>query len=78
MKEDQIMNKRNLRQSAFFSLSVSIGLVVFLGGVFLAPLGFGAFSEMSAAAPLSGPDPVIAKITPPTTLLPFGVIPLGI
>jgi uncharacterized membrane protein len=63
MKKDQIMNKRNLRQSAFFNLSVSIGLVVFLGGVFLAPLGFSAFSETSAAAPLSGPDPLIAKVT---------------
>jgi hypothetical protein len=45
----------------FFNLRVSIPLVVFLGGVFLAPVGFGALSEMSTSAPLSGPDPVIVR-----------------
>src|SRR5450759_2240268 len=57
------MNKRNIGRSAFFDLSVLIGRVVFLRGVFLAPLGFSAFSETSAAAPLSGPDPVLVKAT---------------
>jgi hypothetical protein len=56
------MSERNIRQSALFSLRVLIGLIVFLRGVFLAPLGFSAFSKMSAA-PLSGPDPVIVKVT---------------
>jgi len=57
------MNERNIRRAACFSLSVLIGLVVYLGGVFLAPLGFGAFSETLVAAPLSGLDPVIVKAT---------------
>jgi hypothetical protein len=56
-------DKRNIREPAFFNLSVLIGLVVFLCGVFLPLLGFGALSEMPAGAPLSGPDPVIAKVT---------------
>jgi len=47
----------------FFNLCVSIPLVVFLGGVLLAPLGFGALSKTSTAAPLSGRDPVIVNVT---------------
>jgi hypothetical protein len=50
-------------QPDFFSLSVSIPLVVFLGGVLLAPLGFGAVLETPDAAPLSGRDPVIVRAT---------------
>jgi len=51
----------NVRQSAFFNLSVLIGLVVSLCGVFLPPLAFGTLSEMSTSAALSGPDPVIVR-----------------
>ena len=42
------MKKKSTSQSAFFNLRVLIGLVVFLAGVFLALLGFGAFSNASA------------------------------
>jgi hypothetical protein len=48
---------------SFFNLRVSIPLVVFLGGIVLPPLGYGAFSNTSATAPLSGPDPVIVNVT---------------
>src|SRR5256886_16172871 len=51
----------NVRQSAFFNLSVLIGLVVSLCRVFLPPLAFGTLSEMSTSAALSGPDPVIVR-----------------
>src|SRR5213080_2668112 len=51
----------NVRQSAFFNLSVLIGLVVSLCGVFLPPLAFGTLSEMSTSAALSGPDPVVVE-----------------
>jgi uncharacterized membrane protein len=47
----------------FFNLHVSIPLVVFLGGILLASLGFGAFSKTSAAAPLTGRYPVIVNVT---------------
>ena len=53
----------NVRQSAFFNLRVAVCLVVFLGGIVLPPLGYGAFSNTFAAAPLSGPDPVIVRAT---------------
>ncbi len=42
------MKKKSTSQSAFFNLCVLIGLVVVLAGVFLALLGFGAFSNASA------------------------------
>ena len=42
------MKKKSTSQSAFFNLRVLIGLFVFLAGVFLALLGFGAFSNLFA------------------------------
>jgi hypothetical protein len=57
------MNQRNFTQSAFFGLSVSTRLVELIAGVFLALLGFGAFSKASAAPPLSRPNPQIMKVT---------------
>lgn len=48
----------NVRQSAFSNLKVAVRLVVFLGGIVLPPLGFGALSKVSAA-----PNPVIVKAT---------------
>ena len=41
------MKKKSTSQSAFFSLRVLIGLFVVLAGVFLALLGFGAFSAQA-------------------------------
>src|SRR2546430_8082188 len=60
-KLGRLESTRNVRQSAFFNLSVLIGLVVSLCGVFLPPLAFGTLSEMSTSAALSGPDPVIVR-----------------
>jgi FG-GAP-like repeat/FG-GAP repeat len=42
------MKTKSTSQSAFFNLRVLIGLFVFLAGVFLALLGFGTFSSVSA------------------------------
>ena len=42
------MKKKSTSRSAFFNLRVLIGLFVFLAGVFLALLGFGAFSNVFA------------------------------
>src|SRR5438876_2986090 len=41
------MNKKSASQSAFFNLRVLIGLFIVLAGVFLALLGFGAFSAQA-------------------------------
>src|SRR5213079_3014715 len=41
------MKKKSASQSAFFNLRVLIGLFVVLAGVFLALLGFGAFSAQA-------------------------------
>src|SRR5439155_25742127 len=41
------MKKKSASQSAFFSLRVLIGLFAVLAGVFLALLGFGAFSAQA-------------------------------
>jgi hypothetical protein len=41
------MKKKSISQSGFFNLRVLIGLVVVLAGVFLALLGFGAFSAQA-------------------------------
>ena len=43
------MNRRNFAQSAFFGLNVSTRLIELIAGVFLALLGFGAFSAVSTA-----------------------------
>ena len=39
------MKKKSASQSAFFNLRVLIGLFIVLAGVFLALVGFGAFSR---------------------------------
>jgi hypothetical protein len=57
------MNQRNFAQSAFFGLSVSTCLVELIAGVFLALLGFGAFSKASAAPPLRRQDPQVVNVT---------------
>src|SRR4029453_1678832 len=44
------MKKKSTSQSAFFNLRVLIGLSVFLAGVFLALLGFGTFSGLTASS----------------------------
>ena len=44
------MKKKSTSQSAFFNLRVFIGLFIVLAGVYLALLGFGAFSNASAQA----------------------------
>jgi len=44
------MKKKSTSQSAFFNLRVLLGLVLALAGVFIALLGFGAFSNASAQA----------------------------
>ena len=43
------MKKKSTSQSAFFNLRVLIGLCIALGGVFLALLGLGAFSALTAS-----------------------------
>src|SRR5213594_1934549 len=42
------MKKKSASQSAFFNLRILIGLFIVLAGVFLALLGFGAFSSVFA------------------------------
>jgi hypothetical protein len=42
------MKAKSISQSAFFDLPVLIGLFVLLAGVFLALLGYGTFSSVSA------------------------------
>src|SRR5207253_520044 len=52
------MKKKSATQSAFFNLRVLIALVVVSAGVFLALLGFGAFSKAIAQVPnqnIAGP-----------------------
>ena len=44
------MKKKSTSQSAFFNLRVLIGLFIALAGVFLALVGFGAFSNVFAQA----------------------------
>ena len=44
------MKKKSTSQSAFFNLRVLLALVLALAGVFIALLGFGAFSNASAQA----------------------------
>src|SRR2546423_5307201 len=54
------MKKKSATQSAFFNLRVLIALVVASAGVFLALLGFGAFSKAIAQTPnqnTAGPQP---------------------
>src|SRR5713101_6213961 len=43
------MKKKSASQSAFFNLRVLIGLFIVLAGVFLALVGFGAFSALAAS-----------------------------
>src|SRR5437588_6521690 len=44
------MKKKSASQSAFFNLRVLIGLFIVLAGVFLALLGFGTFSTITATS----------------------------
>ena len=44
------MKKKSTSQSAFFNLRVLIGLFIVLAGVFLALLGFGTFSGLTASS----------------------------
>src|SRR6266849_2203514 len=44
------MKQKSTSQSAFFNLRVSIGLFVVLTGVFLAVIGLGAFSGLTASS----------------------------
>jgi hypothetical protein len=48
------MKTKSTSRSAFLNLRVLIGLFVFVAGVFLALLGFGAFSN--ASAQIKGPS----------------------
>jgi hypothetical protein len=57
------MNQRNVTQFAFFSLSALIGPIELIAGGSLVMLGFGAFSNASAAPPLSRPIPTIVNAT---------------
>ena len=65
--------KKKSSQSAFFNPRVLIGLFVVLAGVFLALLGFGAFSNLFAqtkstnagqSSPRSGPPDVVKMVGP--------------
>ena len=65
------MKTKSTSQSAFFNLRVLIGLFVFLAGVFLALLGFGTFSSVSAQINENaftqqpvGPEPERGVLTP--------------
>ena len=42
--------RRSVREGGFFNLRVLIGLFVVLAGVFLALLGFGTFSAITAGS----------------------------
>src|SRR5882762_6683119 len=44
------MKQKSTSQSAFFNLRVLIGLFVVLAGVFLAVIGFGTFSGLTASS----------------------------
>ena len=44
------MKNKSTSQSAFLNLRILLGLVLALAGVFVALLGFGAFSNASAQA----------------------------
>jgi hypothetical protein len=62
------VKKKSTSHSAFFNLRVLIGLFVFLAGVLLALLGFGAFSKASAQSSNQNADrpqpDVVAMIGP--------------
>jgi photosystem II stability/assembly factor-like uncharacterized protein len=62
------MKKKSSSKSAFFNLRVLIGLFIFLTGVFLALLDFGAFSK--AAAQATGSDQTLPSSGPPTLVPP--------
>ena len=65
------MKKKSTSQSAFFNLRVLIGLSVFLAGVFLALLGFGTFSGLTASSAQAQQQPKII-INPTNPLVPNG------
>src|SRR6266513_5851754 len=56
------MKKKSTSQSAFFNLRILIGLFIVLAGVFLALLGFGAFSAQAQQkydTMTNSPDPLV-------------------
>src|SRR5438093_8118111 len=61
--------RRSLGQSAFFNLRVLIGLFIVLAGVFLALLGFAAFSAPAASMAQAQQNYTITSTDP---LVPAG------
>jgi hypothetical protein len=62
------MKRKSTSQSAFLNLRVLLASVFCLAGVFMALLGFGAFSNASAQANAS--SPASAKQVGQTTVIP--------
>ena len=56
------MKKKSTSQSAFFNLRVLIGLFIVLAGVFLALIGFGTFSGLTASSAKAQQTPKIIDI----------------
>src|SRR6266480_8110291 len=65
------MKKKSTSQSAFFNVRVLIGLFVVLTGVFLALLGFGTFSGLTANSAQAQQKPTII-INSTNPLVPNG------
>ena len=49
------MKKKSVSRSAFFNLRVLIGLCIILAGAFLALVGFGTFSGLTASSAKAQP-----------------------
>jgi len=64
------MKKNSISQSAFFNIRVLIGLFIVLAGVFLALLGLGTFSAITASSAQAQPKQKIKSIN--LQLLPPG------
>src|SRR5438874_11643403 len=56
------MKKKSTSQSAFFNLRVLIGLFIVLAGVFLALIGFGTFSGLTANSVQAQQRPTIINV----------------
>src|SRR5262249_43250119 len=56
------MKKKSTSQSAFFNLRVLIGLFVVLAGVFLALIGLGTFSGVTASSAHAQQKPKIIDV----------------
>lgn len=57
------MKKKSISQSAFFSLRAAVGLIVFVRVVFLALIGFGAFSNLFGQSRGLAFDPAAGSAT---------------